>query len=76
MALLRIDRSLFPEEAVTVASITWLQLQQVDNLLLSAEDFAGYDTPRHMVNRAVGGDRVAKERCVFVLNRHLEPSED
>jgi hypothetical protein len=58
---------------ITIDNVTWLQLQQVDRLLLSTHDLAGYESARHLINRAVGGDRFAKERCVAILNEYLKP---
>jgi hypothetical protein len=57
----------------TIENVTWLQLQQVNDFLLSKEDLAGYESARAMINRAVGGDRAAKERCVAILNKYLAP---
>ena len=57
---------------ITVHNVTWLQLQQVDRLLLSERDLAGYESARYLINRAVGGDRVAKECCVAILNEYLQ----
>ena len=58
---------------ITVQNVTWIQLQQIDQLLLSQKDLAGYESPRALINRAVGGDRAAKERCVAILNEYLAP---
>lgn len=58
---------------IMIDNVTWLQLQQVDRLLLAADDLAGYETARSLINRAVGGDRAAKARCVDILNRYLQP---
>ena len=56
-----------------IENVTWLQLQQVGQFLLSKEDLTGYESARVMINRAVGGDRAAKERCVAILNKYLAP---
>jgi hypothetical protein len=60
---------------ITIVNVTWLQLQQVDRLLLAEKDLAGYENARHLINRAVSGDRIAKERCVKILNEYLAPEE-
>lgn len=54
---------------IKLSDVTWRQLQRVEQLPLGEGDLAGYETARDLINRAVGGDRAAKERCVEILNR-------
>jgi hypothetical protein len=60
-------------EPLTPETATWEQLQEVADLLLSADDIAPYKSARSLVNRAVQGDFDAKKRAVEILNKYLAP---